>query len=190
MRLDGRAIGPSALDTRLPVDPGQHRIEASAVGKRTWVGSVVVEAGPTEQVVRVPVLEDGPPARSTPPSSPPVAEGPSGRQIAGWTALGIGVVGVAVGAVFGARTFATEDDADEICPTRVCSSQEGLDLHEDASTFGLISTIAFGVGIGAAALGVGLLVIPTGESASSKSQTKSAPAASTRGAMLGWRGRW
>jgi hypothetical protein len=180
--LDGQRLGASALDTQLPVDPGPHGIEARGAGKQPWTASVLVASGPSEQVLHVPRLADDASAAepTTPPGAPPASQGPSARKIAAFTALGVGAIGIAVGTVFGVRTFAREDEADAICAGRACKTQKGIDLHDQASDYAEVSTIAFGVGLGAAALGVGLLVLPT-----DRAGTRSA-----RGAMIGWRGRW
>ena len=54
IRVDGRLLGPAALSTPLPFDPGTHTIEATAPGKREWSQSVELQPGPGTLAVRVP----------------------------------------------------------------------------------------------------------------------------------------
>jgi len=57
LALDGVAIGRAALGVPTPVDPGKHRVEASAPGKKPWSTSVELGAAADTQTVTIPVLE-------------------------------------------------------------------------------------------------------------------------------------
>ena len=78
-------------------------------------------------------------------------EGGGGAQkILGIVGVGIGVVGLGVGSVFGVMTLSKKNDAQNACPNR-CTTQSGVDMWNDATNTGNISTVAFIVG------GVGLV---------------------------------
>ena len=57
VKLDGIVIGPAAYGISAPVNPGAHRIEASATGYEKWVLDVVVGPSADHQQVTVPTLE-------------------------------------------------------------------------------------------------------------------------------------
>jgi hypothetical protein len=168
VRLDGTALDHGALGTMLPVDPGEHRIEATAPGKQPWSRSVSVARGPSEQTITVPPLADvaEPTTEEThaPVAPAPVAPARGGgitRPLA--YGLGaVGIVGLGVGAVFGVRTITKKNEADDgECAGSFCSPR-GLDLYSDAHTASTTSTIAFVVGASALAISAVLLLVGDG----------------------------
>jgi hypothetical protein len=60
VRWDGRIVGQGQWDSAIPVDPGEHTIEASAPGKATWTTKVNVDAKPVVSTVTIPALEPAP----------------------------------------------------------------------------------------------------------------------------------
>ena len=96
----------------------------------------------------------------TVPMPPPSSPSPSGghRGVA-FGALAVGGAGLAVGSVFGALALASKSSLDSACSNnKTCpaSSQGDIDALGSRAT---ISTIAFGVGLVGAAVGITLLVI-------------------------------
>lgn len=133
---------------RAPIDPGAHRIEATAPGRVAWSSSVHVTGA--ETTVDVPVLA---PVEAPPPPprepAPDTSDGPSQRTIA-IVAGGIGVAGLALGAVGGLVAMSKYDDAKSRCPSypdRCSSDGSAQGPNDDAQTWATISTIGFGVGI-------------------------------------------
>jgi len=90
VRVDGAAIGSAAWGVSAPVDPGTHRIEASAAGRKPWSAEVKVGAEADKQSIQVPSLEVDPNA-AKPPEAPPVAPvgGPPGQNPAHADQLGM-----------------------------------------------------------------------------------------------------
>ena len=82
-------------------------------------------------------------------------------------ALGLGVVGAAVGTIFIVQRGSKQSDADkafEDCKSRFCSAAEQDEfgrLDKSAATAGTISLVGFGVG--AAALATGIYLLVTGD---------------------------
>lgn len=177
VRRDGAPVDRSVLGAALPVDPGAHAITASAAGKEPWSSSVTIAAGPGTTTVRVPALTPSPVAAAPTPAVPtaPVvaaelapkpAEGWSTQRKVGLGVGGAGVVGVVIGAVFGAMTLSKTSAAKEHCSTDdppQCDP-EGLTLYGDAKTTANVSNVALAVG-GAAVIGgvVLFLTAPAGE---------------------------
>lgn len=176
VRRDGALVDRSVLGTALPVDPGAHTLTASAPGHEPWSSSITVAARPGTTTVRVPALTLTPVAAPPPPPTPAAsaAAAPAPRAAEGWStqrkvALGVGgagVVGVVIGAVFGAMTLSKTSAAKGHCSTTEppqCDP-EGLTLYGDAKTTANVSNVAMGVG-GAAVIGgvVLFLTAPAGE---------------------------
>ena len=185
VKLDGRAIGAAALGSSFPVDPGPHTILASAPGKKTWTRDVVVEKGPSSQTVSIPVLEEEttpttPPAAALPAPAPPLPQPPAppgpppepsngggSQRLIGVIVGGVGLVAIGVGTYFGIRTFDKKSQGGKLCDGAACS-QAGLDAESDAHTSATISTIA--VGVGAAALVTGIVIVLAAPSSSKSTQ--------------------
>jgi serine/threonine-protein kinase len=76
VKRDGQPIGKALWGTAVPLDPGEHHIEASAPGKQPW--SVTLQIGAQElstRNVEVPALADVP--KPATPAPPPVAPAPA-----------------------------------------------------------------------------------------------------------------
>jgi len=180
IRRDGSLVGRAAWGSPVPVDPGDHVVEASAPGKLSWRQVVTVRSKADTKNVVIASLEDAPaqapagtpsveapktpaivqrttqvaaapsPARPA-PDRQSVAASAGTAGIVAWVALGVGAAGAAVGTYFGFRAVSLKNDADHNCPKDVCSAQ-GASQNRDAIRSGDFSTAGFSV----AALGVGL----------------------------------
>ncbi|XYH94134.1 tetratricopeptide repeat protein [Sorangium sp. So ce1128] len=176
IRRDGVPVAPAQWGQALPVDPGTHTIEARAPGRKRWSLVRAVPPDGARVVVDVPVLEQeqqGPPARARAAAPPgPRRQAPAVLTIAGqgdgdggWPAQrvialasgGAGLVGLGLGAVFGAEALARRDASNRgHCDARSRCDAAGVALREDAQAAGTASTIAFSAGT-AALLAAGLL---------------------------------
>lgn len=153
VKLDGTAIDAAALGSPIPVDPGKHKIEATARGKKPFAKDIDVNEKAKSPSVDIPPLEDEPrPVEAGPVTPPPTTDPPKEpkgwptQKVVGVVAGGIGVVGLGVGAFFGLRTSSKWNDAKG---AGGCSgvpldcNQTGVDLASQAKTSGTISTISF-----------------------------------------------
>lgn len=154
VELDGKPVAEALLGVRVPVDPGDHHLEASGAAPLT----VRVKEGET-QVVRLEVA----------PASPPPPEGASSwstgraQRVGAIVAFGVGAVGLGLGVGFGAAAIAKKGDLDEVCDANTgdcpLSTQGDIDTYE---TVGALSTVGFIVaGVGAATGAVLLLTAPS-----------------------------
>jgi hypothetical protein len=198
IKRDGVDVGRGQWGVALPMDPGDHKIVATAPGKKRWETTTRVGSDGKTTTVDIPVLEDAPravavtppppttvtpstggvPASTTAQGSTTVAStetttrGPvdedtnrgSGQRIAGLVILGVGVAGIATGAVVGLQSKSKHDDSNAHCNGNICDAT-GVQLRDDARTSGNISTIAFGAG--AAAVVGGLVLFFTAPSSPS-----------------------
>jgi hypothetical protein len=180
VKLDGNVLDSAVLGTAVPVDPGKHGIEASAKGKKPFTTTIDVSDRVRTPSVEIPALDVDPEATkaaataSTSPDKPPAddkASDGSTQRIASYVLMGVGVVGVGVGAVFGLKTSSTWADAKTHCTGLECD-RTGVQLATDAKNAGTISTIAFIAG--GALLAGGAILFFTAPSASSKTGTSSA----------------
>lgn len=156
IRLDGEELGAQWDDVPRPVNPGEHRIVAHADGFEDHTITLHVQPGDVAEasirlVPTAPAPAPAPPAAPAPLAPPPPEKNGkmSARDIATWGALGVGVLGLGVGAIFGFVALDTKEHLDEHCPNGACppSSQFQIDR---LSTEATISTAGFVVG----ALGV------------------------------------
>jgi hypothetical protein len=157
--LDGRVLRRPVWGTLMPVDPGEHVVEARAPGSKPWRAQVSVAANAAVETAAVPAWEDeSPPATAvplavlkTPDTSPVPSPGRRGRTAA-LIAGGVGVAGLAVGTVFGIRAVTKHDASVDACRRNPCSV-ESVSLNDSAKTAADVATIAVGVGL--IGLGVG-----------------------------------
>lgn len=153
--LDGRraALSPATVE----VDPGTHRIDASATGARTVVMQVEVAEGGTQRVE----IQLEPVASATPPAPPPVpppARPPEPGPLApALVAFGVGAAGLAVGGVAGAVVLGEVDRIRESCDGDRCPRSLEAD-RDDVRPLATVSTLGFVLGGAGVAAGVVLLV--------------------------------
>ena len=177
VRRDGTDVG-SGLGIALAVDPGSHTIEASAPGYETWSTEIEVGAEGDKQSVTIPPLVEAEGSTDTPTATPDTSEpssettrttpedtgGGSNLRTVGFIVGGVGVALAGTGLVFGALAQSQASDAENdatLCPNKECTP-EGRAEIDGAKSKALISTI--GVGVGAAAIVTGVVLILTSKS--------------------------
>jgi hypothetical protein len=173
VKLDGSPVGRAAWGSKLPIDPGEHRLEASAPDKKPALRAFTIAKGSTDTLqLEIPALDDA--AAATPlkpmpplPATEPVKERSSSSQrTIGWIVGGAGVVGVGIGAVFGARVLGLKSDRDAHCGAGNVCDAEGVTLDRDARSAATVSTVGFVAG--SLLLAGGLVLVLTSPSAKSQ----------------------
>lgn len=150
LTLDGRPLGAASINVPLPVDPGAHVFEARAPGRKPWRAELVPAAA-TITDVNMPALEPLEVATPTPAPTPaPAAPESSPPSVTPTTLVlgGLGIVGAAVGGVFGVRFFAQRSEGLAECERGTCTAH-GLEQLDAARSSSLVSGIGFGVGVAA-----------------------------------------
>jgi hypothetical protein len=163
VKRDGALVGKAQWGTPMPADPGEHVVSAAAPARAAWETKIKVDAGARTVSVAVPELAAVVVATSQ--SGPPVAgrasaggafapekasenEGPglgTQRTLALVTG-GVGLAGIAVGSVYGLKSWGKRNEADDVCKPECPIESNGLDLKAEALTAGNISTAGFIVG--------------------------------------------
>ena len=169
VKRDDTAVDAGALGVGLYVDPGPHKVVASAPGFVELTLNVTLAEGKTEAIT-IPDLvakPEAPPVVATKPVSEPVDEpapGPRSKKRT-YIALGVGgagVAAVAVGLVFGAKASSSYSDAKALCgDDMVCPAEsfaQDQKLVSDARSSATISTVLVIGGAAAIAAGVVLYV--------------------------------
>lgn len=208
IRRDDVVLGKPVWNLPVPIDPGKHRVEARATGRKPWLSTIDVGPGGDAQTVRVPVLEAEavapPPVPVVPVSTtPPIAEKPAQNPIEpepkrssrtlGIVLASTGAVSLIAGGFFGMQALSNRSQANRLCPTSPCNDQHGADLAKQSTTSAWIAD--FGVGIGVVAIGVGgYLVLSSPSSASKKRASHGSlsmvPGATANSASLRMEGTW
>jgi serine/threonine-protein kinase len=182
--IDGVAIGRGAWSSAIPVDGGQHVVEAAAPGKKSWRATVTVEREGDHVRVDVPALPPMRDATATPtvtpaaPAAPPVDdatptptltatgdlgagardEAPaagSGWRTAGFSLMGVGALALAAGVYLGLDAKRSYDAARADCNGDGCV-RGPYARAQDARTEGNWATLVSVAGGVAAAAGAAL----------------------------------
>jgi len=153
----GTKVDPATYNTEVPIDSGSYLVEATAPNRKTWNGKLEVAPGASAKLT-IPELEvatvvDAGPQKPLEPASS------TQRTVGIALEIGGGAI-LATGLVFGALTMSSWSKATETCPDGGCKTPAAQTKAQpdadNASTFGLISTL--GVIIGAAALAGGIVL--------------------------------
>ena len=194
---DGNEVSKPSLGIGVPVDPGVHEIVVEVPGREAVKTTVTIQKGEKARVeLMLPADKAAPIIEGT--KEPPAVEKQervstraSGGKTGIYVAGGIGVVGLAVGAITGGMAMSKAGFIEEHCPNKKCLDLEGKEAVGDAQTLAMVSTIGFGVGIAGAATAT-ILALLSGGSDEKKRQARGVQATvmgiDTRGAMLGVKG--
>ncbi len=181
--MDDREVPSALVGIPRPVNPGAHEFYATAVGSESSRNMVTIKEGGQETVIltlrpsqaaAAPGPADSAPAQAT--AATPDS-GPSGRQIIAYSALGVGAIGVGVGALFFAQANSLSNDADNTFAAcnPGCTDAQVKDitaLDDDAGSTRALSFVGLGVGVVGIATGVTLLLL--GDSSSEDAASRSA----------------
>lgn len=175
---DGTVISKAEWAVPIPVDIGSHAVEAKQNGFKPFSTNVTVAKDGDNVEVTVPPLEQEAPVtppqvpqNTAPPVAPPVEPPPpdadkgggSSQRTIGFAVAGLGVAGLAVGAITGLMAMGKSSDAKDVCKDDGrCSSRSAVDDANSAKTFATVSTIGFIVG--GVAAGAGAVLIFTAPS--------------------------
>ena len=145
---DGKALDDAVLGTPIPVDPGNHSVEASAPGRAKWSTTVQVSQEGMRLAVDIPELAPLAEGEKTKAASAPAAKnsGSTQRTIA-IVVGGAGVVAIGLGTFFGIKASSTWDTAKSRCTDypRGCGD-DGVSLGKDANGQANVATAMFIVG--------------------------------------------
>jgi tetratricopeptide (TPR) repeat protein len=150
-------VADDFLGSKQPLDPGYYVFTAT-LNDRQVTKDVDLQRG---QHARVQLMLPAPNVTPQSTQVAPAADGNSGMWIGGWVAIGIGGVGLVMGAVTGGMVLADESDLESRCPNRECPP----DVHDDAESFDTkrtLSTVGFIIGGLGAAVGTTLLLLASG----------------------------
>lgn len=177
LRVDGVVTGPGSFGVAVPVDGGQHRIQATAPGKLPFETSVNVKTESDAVRVSVPALQEAPAAAAAPAGTHAAsdaearASGGSPLRTIGIVTAGIGVVGIGVGSYLGLSAKSDYDDAKRACVGNGCYDAE-YDRIESARSQGTAATVVFIAGGALLATGTVLFfVAPSGSAEQSAAST-------------------
>lgn len=173
VKVDGEVVPVANLNTNRPIDPGSHLVEASAPGFKPVSARVKLAEGGVDSVALTLELDPdapkapvaGPIITTAPVTSPPPAAETSRSRTPAYAVLGVGAVGLGVGAVFGILAIGKKTDLDTACANKVCAPDQ-QDTIDTGKTYGIVSTV--GVGVGIVGIGVGTyLLLTSGPSSAS-----------------------
>jgi len=170
---DGVLLSETVWNNSTAIDPGKHRIEARAVGYKSWQRTVEISGEAKAVHVDIPRLEAAPvtaaPGEKADASSPGASQRTTALVIGG-----AGIVGLGVGAFFGLSAQSSSHESNDLCNESDICTQEGADLRASAKNKAVVATVA--TGVGAAALAAAVVVWFTAPKADPLTATGSAAA--------------
>jgi hypothetical protein len=148
VRIDGLLIDKPRWSIPLPVDPGAHVVEVSALAGPPFTAHFQVEREAQTVQIDVPPLL-APPAAPTPAvplfwTPPPTEESAPGKTQR-WTAIaagGLSLVGAGIGTFFGLRALSLDHQASPYCIGGSCE-QPGYSFLTQAHSSADAATVSF-----------------------------------------------
>lgn len=152
VRVDGVVVPPAEWPL-LPVDPGEHRVDAEAPGKQPWTVTVASPAPGDTRSIEIPTL--------TPLEPPKVVtvthETTNTRRTVGLVVGGVGVVSLAAAVATSIVIWNDKVHADDVChPT--CANQAAFDDVSQGKSLLPFNTVAWALAVPALAVGTYLVI--------------------------------
>lgn len=192
LRRDGEIIPNVIWGVPVPVDPGEHSVEARAPGRKTWQTTVMLAEGEIKSV-EIKIVMEQQDATTTSASTENAgsnsgikteshsggvkaagADKPANNTllILGGTAAALGVGGIIAGSIYGIKAANKHDEALAICGTKTLSEcPDGVGKRtaakipdDEGRSLAMGANIGFGVGIPLAIGGVVLFIMGRGTS--------------------------
>jgi hypothetical protein len=142
--VDGQKLASVFVGGPKPIDPGEHKVQATSDGMASDLVILHVKEGARQSVslalapqkgaapIAAATIAPASPSVATPSTStspaqhsvsapppdaaaPPAEGGSNGLRIASYAALGVGTAGLAVGTVFGLQSLSKRSSADDLC---------------------------------------------------------------------------
>ncbi len=152
IRRDGAVMNRTQWGEGIPVDVGDHVIEVESAGRSPWHHDVHVARDGVMATVSVDA--SGGDAGVSDGSS----SSRSWQRPTGYVVSAVGLTTLVVGATLGGLAIAKSSESGKLCsPTLVCSMR-GLELRDQARTFGNASTAMIVIGAVTATAGVVIVV--------------------------------
>lgn len=165
---DGEALmTPGSFGVPLPVDPGVHHFMVTAPGHaaRTYDVALVEKDNKTIDVEPGPATASGAPAPTSGAVTADTGGSGSNKKTLGYVVGGVGVAGLAVGAVTGIMVLGKKSTANDHCNDQLqLCDQTGKDANDAGRTLGTISTIGWVVGVAGVGLGTYFILTSNGKS--------------------------
>lgn len=170
VRRDRSVLGRAAWGAPIPIDPGEHVIEASAPGRHPFSQTLTISAAGETRTITVPLLEAAEPppplppptaaassSAPPPPPPPPPPVAPPRSNTFAYTLLGVSGAGVMIGSLFGLRAISQKNVSDKTWTPTSCDSSCS-DASSSAAHAADAATVAFVIGLGAGVAGAYLLL--------------------------------
>jgi hypothetical protein len=151
IRRDDQEVGRGVWGTAFPVDPGPHKIEATAPGYSVWTTTLTIGPQRDLQVMEIPTL--------TRAAGADGGGSGAGLRTASFVVGGIGAAGLIVGGVFGGLAASAASKIKSDCAGNVCTTAADQSSLSAANSKALISTIGLAAGGGLLATGVVLFLV-------------------------------
>jgi hypothetical protein len=203
VRRDGHEIGAGAWGASVPIDPGEHVIEAMAPGRRAFSAKINVTAQAVAQTVQIPALalEPTPPPAAVGSASVSAESRPGDAQapravaplrLPGLIIGSVGIVTLGVSGIFALRAAGLNSDskADGHCDAQNQCDDIGGAMREDAKTAANVATVTVLAGGALTALGVTLFLLKPSKEQKQAAQLDALPVLGQGQAGMVLRGRF
>jgi len=204
VQRDGREIGAGAWGTSVPIDPGEHVVEATAPGRRAFSTKINVAAQAAAQTVQIPALEPEPATGAADGTSASAGVQPrSGDAEAAPRSVAplrlpsliigsVGLVTLGVSGIFALRagSLNSESKTDGHCDAQNQCDEIGGAKRDEAKTAANIATVTVLAGGALTALGVTLFLLKPRQEQTHAAQIQALPLLGQDQAGMVVRGRF
>jgi hypothetical protein len=145
VNVDGTPIAERDIGASMVLEPGGHRVEASATGLAPVARQVTVEGGETRTVTIAFAKPE--PVAAKPAPAPEAPSSHAGLRLAGFTAAGVGGAGLVMFAVTGVMAKGKYNSLKSACGDRPCSDPKYSGDIDSGKTLQTVANVGLIIGV-------------------------------------------
>ena len=158
VQLDGVDLGASSIGVEVPLDPGPHKVTATAPGYHPFDNTVEVKEREVAKVTLELIVNTEPDKPPPPPKIIMVPRDAGPDRTVPYIIGGAGIVLLGVGGALFALRQTTERELEEDCPVKDQCAESNKDTYNRVKFYSIAAPVTAGVGLAAIGTAVALII--------------------------------
>lgn len=158
VQLDGVDLGASSIGVEVPLDPGPHKVTATAPGYHPFDNTVEVKEREVAKVTLELIVNTEPDKPPPPPKIIMVPRDAGPDRTLPYIVGGAGIVLLGAGGALFALKLTTEQELEEDCPVKDECAESNRDTYDRVKFYSIAAPVTAGVGLAAIGTAVALIL--------------------------------
>jgi hypothetical protein len=158
VQLDGVDLGASSIGVEVPLDPGPHKVTATAPGYHPFDNTVELKEREVAKVTLELIVNTEPDKPPPPPKIVVVSPDKGPDRTVPYIIGGAGIVLVGAGGALFALRQTTKAELEKDCPDKDLCAESNRDTYDRLKFYNIAAPVTAGVGLAAIGTAVALII--------------------------------